>query len=230
MIRVAIVDDQDMIRVGLRTILETQPDVEVVAEAGDGLSAVRLVDQTETDVILMDIRMPGIDGVEAIRRIRAGHGPDNPRIIILTTYDQDENVLNGLRAGANGFLSKGVSPAELAEGIRDVVAGGGALSATAAAALIDNLTEQPVVHTDPGMTKLFEQLTAREREIVTAIVAGGGYRDIAAAMYLSPHTVKTHANRAMNKVGAHDRAQLVSYAYQAGFGTEERPSAGRPGQ
>ena len=220
MIRVAIVDDQDMIRVGLRTILEAQPDVDVVAEAGDGLSAVRLVDQTETDVILMDIRMPGIDGVEAIRRIRHSHGPDNPKIIILTTYDHDENVLSGLRAGANGFLSKGVSPTELADGIRDVVAGGGALSAAAAATLIDNLTDQPTVHTDPRMIKLFEQLTAREREIVTAIVAGGGYRDIAADMYLSPHTVKTHANRAMNKVGAHDRAQLVSYAYQAGFGTQ----------
>lgn len=218
-IKVAIVDDQDMIRVGLRTILEAQPGLEVVAEAGDGLSAVRLVEQPGIDVILMDIRMPGIDGVEAIRRIRGRHGPDAPKIIILTTFDQDENVLAGLRAGANGFLSKGVSPTELADGIRDVIAGGGALSAAAAATLIGNFADQPTVQTDPEMVKLFDQLTAREREIVEAIVAGGGYADIAAAMYLSPHTVKTHANRAMNKVGAHDRAQLVSYAYRAGFGT-----------
>ncbi|MGV1010635.1 MAG: response regulator transcription factor [Dermatophilaceae bacterium] len=221
MITVAIIDDQDMIRVGLRTILEAQSDIEVVAEAGDGLSAVRLVDQTEIDVVLMDIRMPGIDGVEAVRRIRASHGPHTPRIIILTTYDQDENVLAGLRAGANGFLSKGVSPTELADGIRDVIAGGGTLSAAATATLIGNLTAQPIVATDPAMTRRFDELTAREREIVEAIVAGGGYTDIAAQLYLSPHTVKTHANRAMSKVGAHDRAQLVSYAYLAGFGTQK---------
>ncbi|MHA6523607.1 response regulator transcription factor [Tessaracoccus sp. G1721] len=217
-IKVAIVDDQDMIRVGLRTILEAQPGLEVVAEAGDGLSAVRLVGNADIDVVLMDIRMPGIDGVEAIRRIRAEHGSAGPRIIILTTFDQDEYVIAGLRAGANGFLSKGVSPTELADGIRDVVAGGGVLSAAAAAALIGSLAE-PVVQTDPKMVALFGQLTAREREIVEAIVAGGGYTDIARTLFLSPHTVKTHANRAMNKVGAHDRAQLVSYAYRAGFGT-----------
>lgn len=221
MTTVAIVDDQDMIRVGLRTILEAQPDIEVVAEARDGLSGVRLIDQTNIDVLLMDIRMPGIDGVEAIRRIRSRHGPDSPKIIILTTYDHDENVLAGLRAGANGFLSKGVSPTDLADGIRDVVSGGGALSASAAAALIDNLTGQPIVPVDPQKVSLFDQLTDREREIVAAIVAGGGYADIAAELFLSPHTVKTHANRAMTKVGAHDRAQLVSFAYQAGFGTDK---------
>ncbi|SHJ04115.1 two component transcriptional regulator, LuxR family [Tessaracoccus bendigoensis DSM 12906] len=218
-IKVAIVDDQDMIRVGLRTILEAQPGLEVVAEAGDGLSAVRLIDTGEIDVILMDIRMPGIDGVEAIRRIRAAHGSEAPRIIILTTFDQDEYVLSGLRAGANGFLSKGVSPTDLADAIRDVVAGGGALSAAATATLIGSFTDQLIVPTDPKMVDLFGQLTAREREIVEAIVAGGGYNEIAKELFLSPHTVKTHANRAMTKVGAHDRAQLVSYAYRAGFGT-----------
>lgn len=218
-IKVAIVDDQDVIRVGLRTILEAQPDLEIVAEAGDGLAAVKLIESAEIDVVLMDIRMPGIDGVEAIRRIRAAHGPDAPRIIILTTFDQDEYVLAGLRAGANGFLSKGVSPTELAEAIHDVIAGGGALSASAAATLIGSFTAQPTVHTDPKMVDRFGQLTAREREIVEAIVAGGGYNEIAKELFLSPHTVKTHANRAMTKVGAHDRAQLVSYAYLAGFGT-----------
>lgn len=225
MIKVMIADDQDVIRLGLCTILQAQPDIEVVGEAGDGLSAVRLTEQLQPDVILMDIRMPGIDGIAAIRRIRAAHGPDTPKIIILTTFDQDDNVLGGLRAGADGFLSKGVSPSELADGIRDVASGGGVLSASAAAALIGNLTTQPIVESDPKMVELFDQLTAREREIVAAIVAGDSYTDIAKALYLSPHTVKTHANHAMSKVGAHDRSQLVSYAYRAGFGTT-RPRSG----
>ena len=123
MINVAIVNDQDMIRVGLRTILDAQADITVVAEVRDGLAGVRLADEVKADVILMDIRMPGIDGVEAIRRIRAKHGAAAPKIIILTTYDQDDFVLGGLRAGANGFLSKGVSPTELADAIRDVASG-----------------------------------------------------------------------------------------------------------
>ena len=217
MTRVIIVDDQEMIRVGLRTIIDALPELEVVAEACDGLEAVRIVDEVNTDVVLMDIRMPGIDGVEAIRRIRRTHPPAELRIIALTTYDHDQNVLNGLRAGANGFLGKGVGPAELATAIREVAAGGGSLSAAAAAILIRHVADAPAVPIDPAMAHRFAQLTPRETEIVTAMVTGADYTEIAKRLYLSPLTVKTHANRAMNKVGARDRAQLVSYAYQAGI-------------
>lgn len=221
MIRVAVVDDQEMIRAGLRTMLGAQPDIEVVGEAGDGLSGVRLADEVSADVMLMDIRMPGIDGVEAIRRIRTRHAPAALRIIILTTYGHDENVINGLRAGANGFLGKGVSPDELAAGIREVHAGGGALSSAAAAALIGHVAEASEAPPDPAMVRRFSELTAREREVVQAAVEGLDNAEIARRFYLSPLTVKTHANRAMTKVGARDRAQLVSFAFRAGF----RPSA-----
>ncbi|MCC6417491.1 MAG: response regulator transcription factor [Gemmataceae bacterium] len=217
MIRIIIVDDQEMIRVGLRTIIDALPELTVVAEAGDGLAAVRVVEETEADLVLMDIHMPGIDGVEAIRRIRRTHTPQDLRIIILTTYDQDQNVLNGLRAGANGFLSKGVGPTELATAINEVAAGGGSLSSAAAAILIDHVAAAPAVVVDPVMASRFTELTPRELEIVTALVAGHDYARIAADFFLSPLTVKTHANRAMTKVGAKDRAQLISYAYQAGI-------------
>jgi DNA-binding NarL/FixJ family response regulator len=217
MIRIIIVDDQEMIRIGLRTIIDALPELQVVAEAGDGLEGVRVVDEVEADLVLMDIRMPGIDGVEAIRRIRRTHSPEDLRIIILTTYDHDQNVLNGLHAGANGFLSKGVGPTELATAIREVAAGGGSLSSAAAAILIEHVTTQPAVTVDPEMAKRFSQLTPREREVVNAVVTGQDYAEIAAEFYLSPFTVKTHANRAMTKVGARDRAQLITFAYQAGI-------------
>ncbi|WP_344116862.1 response regulator transcription factor [Kribbella alba] len=214
-----IVDDQEMIRIGLRAILEAQEDIRVVAEAGDGLRAVELVARDPVDVVLMDIRMPGIDGVEATRRIREVWDGARVKIIVLTTFDQDANVLAALRAGANGFLSKGVGPAELADGIREVAGGGGALSAAAAAALIGHVAQEPGVVVDEALARTFDALTARERQIVVAVASGRSNEQIAADMYLSPFTVKTHANRAMTKVGARDRAQLVAYAYQAGLVT-----------
>jgi DNA-binding NarL/FixJ family response regulator len=219
MTTVLIVDDQEMIRVGLRAILDAQPDLEVVGEAGDGIQAVRLLADQPVDVVLMDIRMPGIDGVEATRRIRQRWPADTVKIVVLTTFDQDENVFAALRAGANGFLSKGVGPTELAAGIQEVVAGGGALSAAAAAALIEHVHDQPAVTVDPALAGMFAELTPREREIVIAAAAGRSNDEIAAELYVSPYTVKTHANRAMMKVGARDRAQLVAYAYRAGLVT-----------
>ncbi|GAA1662343.1 response regulator transcription factor [Kribbella alba] len=219
MTSVMIVDDQEMIRIGLRAILEAQEDIRVVAEAGDGLRAVELVARDPVDVVLMDIRMPGIDGVEATRRIREVWDGARVKIIVLTTFDQDANVLAALRAGANGFLSKGVGPAELADGIREVAGGGGALSAAAAAALIGHVAQEPGVVVDEALARTFDALTARERQIVVAVASGRSNEQIAADMYLSPFTVKTHANRAMTKVGARDRAQLVAYAYQAGLVT-----------
>lgn len=219
MTRVLIVDDQQVIRVGLRAILEAQPGFDVIGEAGDGLLAVRMTDERPPDVILMDIRMPGVDGVEATRRIRARWTADQVKIIILTTFDQDENVLAALRAGANGFLSKGVGPEELASSIREVVDGGGALSAAAAAALIEHVAGEPTVAVDPDAVRALADLTAREREIVAAVGAGLTNAEIARQLHLSPFTVKTHANRAMAKLGAHDRSQLVTYAYRAGLTT-----------
>jgi DNA-binding NarL/FixJ family response regulator len=219
MTSVMIVDDQEMIRIGLRAILEAQEGIEVVAEAGDGLRAVEILAAGPVDVVLMDIRMPGIDGVEATRRIREVWDGGRVKIIVLTTFDQDATVLAALRAGANGFLSKGVSPAELADGIREVAGGGGALSAAAAAALIGHVAQEQGVVIDQALARTFDALTARERQIVVAVASGRSNEQIAAAMYLSPFTVKTHANRAMTKVGARDRAQLVAYAYQAGLVT-----------
>lgn len=212
-----IVDDQEMIRTGLRTIIGAHPDLEVVAETGDALAAIRLLGTTEVDVVLMDIRMPGIDGVEATRRIRASYPAEQVRILVLTTFDQDENVLAAVRAGADGFFSKGAGPAELTAGIVRVAEGGRALSPTAVDALVDHVAEGKATPADPEIADRFEALTPREREIVQAIVTGLTNEQIAGDLYLSPFTVKTHANRAMVKVGARDRAQLVSLAVLAGI-------------
>lgn len=217
MIRIMIVDDQAMIREGLRAILASQSDIEVVADASDGLDALAKIDALELDLVLMDIRMPGIDGVEATRRLRERYAPDELRIVVLTTFDNDENVLAALRAGANGFLSKGVGPSDLADGIREVAAGGGALSAAASAVLIGQVAAQKAPTIDATMLDRFAALTPRERDVVAAIATGLDNTQIAAEMFVSPFTVKTHANRAMAKVGARDRAQLVAFAYRAGI-------------
>ncbi|WP_222196049.1 response regulator transcription factor [Modestobacter italicus] len=217
MIRVMVVDDQEMIRAGLRSIIGTHQDLEVVAEAGDGLAVLRQVDEVRPDVVLMDIRMPGIDGVEATRRIRLTHPPQQLRILVLTTFDQDENVLRALRAGADGFLSKGAGPTELTDAILAVAAGSRALSPTAVSAVVDHVVQQRAVDLDPVLTARFAELTPREREVVTAIVSGLDNAEIAERFFLSPFTVKTHANRAMTKVGARDRGQLVAMAIRAGL-------------
>ena len=217
MIRVMIVDDQEMIRAGLRTIVDAHPDLHVVAETGDALTAIRLLGTSPVDVVLMDIRMPGIDGVEATRRIRASHPAVELRILVLTTFDQDENVLAAVRAGADGFFSKGASPKELTEGIVRVFEGGRALSPNAVDALVDHVAEDRTATTDPSAASKLSTLTPRELEIVQAIVKGLTNDQIAADLFLSPFTVKTHANRAMMKVGARDRAQLVSLAVLAGM-------------
>ena len=217
MIRVLIVDDQEIIRAGLRTIIDAHPELSVVAEAGDGLAAIRVLGSMAVDVILMDIRMPGIDGVEATRRIRDTHPAETVRILVLTTFDQDENVLAAVRAGADGFFSKGAGPGELTAGILRVAQGGRALSAAAVDALVEHVAEDKGPPADPAASARFTGLTAREREVVAMIVGGLDNAEIAAQMYVSPYTVKTHANRAMAKVGARDRAQLVSLAVQAGI-------------
>ncbi|GAA2971483.1 DNA-binding NarL/FixJ family response regulator [Microbacterium terrae] len=217
MIRVLIVDDQEMIRTGLRTIISSSPDLEVVGDVGDGFLALEYLDAHPVDVVLLDIRMPGIDGVETTARIRKTHAPERVKIIILTTFEQEENVYAALSAGANGFLGKGVGPVELIDGIIDVSAGGGTLSTAAAAAAISRLAETPVQRVDEPLARRFEALTARERDVVVEVTKGLSNDEIAAAMFVSPFTVKTHVNRAMAKVEARDRAQLVAFAYRAGI-------------
>ena len=217
MIKVMLVDDQEMIRVGLRTILDASPNIDVVADAPDGFTALKLLDTTPVDVVLMDLRMPGIDGVEVTRRIRSRFAAEQVRIIVLTTFDQDENVIAALRAGANGFLSKGVGPSELAAGIAEVADGGGALSAKAAAALISRVTAQTEAPIDQALAARFEYLTDREREIVVAAAQGLDNDAIAKRLFISQLTVKTHINRAMMKLDVHDRAALIALAYKAGI-------------
>jgi DNA-binding NarL/FixJ family response regulator len=215
--KVLIVDDQEMIRLGLRSILEAQPTLEVVGDLADGLGIIPLLETRAVEVILLDLRMPGLDGVQITRRIRLHYSADQVKIIILTTFDQDENVLAALRAGANGFLSKGVKPSELVAAIEEVAAGGGALSPAAAGVVIDLVSDTSPVPVDPRLAARFALLTARERDVAIAATTGKSNEQIAAELFLSPYTVKTHANRAMAKVGARDRAQLVAFAYQAGL-------------
>lgn len=217
MIRVLLVDDQEMIRAGLRVIIEARPELSVVGEAGDGLTAVHLLRTLAADVVLLDLNMPGIDGVETVRRIRAAHGAGAPRVLVLTTFDQDENVLAALRAGADGFLSKGAGPSELHEGIVRVASGGHALSRTAIDALVSHVSSPPAPPVDAEAAALFADLTPREREVVALVTEGLDNAEIGRRIFISPFTVKTHANRAMMKVGARDRAQLVSLAVRAGL-------------
>jgi DNA-binding NarL/FixJ family response regulator len=212
-----VVDDQELIRVGLVTIVDAHPDLEVVVTAADGLDALRQLESVAVDVVLMDIRMPGIDGVETTRRVRRAFPADRVRICVLTTFEHDGDVVRALRAGADGFLGKGAGPAELTAGILEVARGGSALSAVAANAVVTHVASDTGVPEDPGAAALFEALTAREREVVAAIVTGLDNATIAAQFFLSPFTVKTHANRAMTKVGARDRAQLVTLAVRAGM-------------
>jgi len=217
MIRVMIVDDQELIRAGLRTIIDAHPELTVVADAADGFAALHQLETTEVDVVLMDIRMPGIDGVEVTRRLRQAYPPEQLRILVLTTFEQDENVLRALKAGADGFFGKGAGPAEITTGIREIARGARALSPSAVSAVVDHITHDTVVATDPAVAELFTRLTAREREVVHAIVSGLDNTEIAQKLFVSPYTAKTHANRAMTKVGARDRAQLVSLAFKAGM-------------
>ncbi|MDR1449382.1 MAG: response regulator transcription factor [Propionibacteriaceae bacterium] len=220
MIKVMLVDDQEMIRVGLRAIIDAQPGMEVVAEAGDGFAAVRAFEAAAPDVpdvVLMDLRMPGVDGVEATRRIRRAHPASEARIVVLTTFDQDANVLAAIKAGANGFLSKGVRPPELAAAIAEVYDGGGALSANAARVAIGHIADDNSVPVDSEAARLLEYLTVRELETLKAAARGLDNKQIAGELHITVLTAKTYINRAMMKLGVSDRAALVTIAYKAGL-------------
>ena len=220
MIRVVVADDQALIRAGLRGILEGEADVEVVAEAADGREAVEAARRTGADVVLMDLRMPGVDGIDATRLIRADAALAHVRVLVLTTFETDDYVDRALTAGADGFLGKGAEPRELVDAVRVVAQGGSSLSSRAARGLIDRLraSSPPSRGADDTAARaLVARLTDRERDVLRRVASGASNEEIAAALVLSPLTVKTHVNRAMTKVGAHDRAQLVVLAYEAGL-------------
>jgi DNA-binding NarL/FixJ family response regulator len=217
MTTVLLVDDQPAIRVGLRTILESA-GIMVAAEADDGDAAVVLAQRLRPDVVLMDLRMPGTDGIGATRRIRDNPGLAEIKVIILTTFDGDPNVLAALRAGADGFLGKSASPDEIIEAVHKAATGDLALSQKAQRALLRHLAEagEPAPP-DPEAAAMAAELTPRERDVVIAAAQGHDNDAIAAQLYISPLTVKTHLNRAMAKLHARDRGQLVATAYRIGL-------------
>ena len=217
MISVLLADDQALVRAGFRALLNAEPDIEVVAEAADGVEAVRLAQQTTPDVVLMDIRMPGVDGLEATRRIAADPALSGTKVVILTTFELDEYVFEALRTGASGFLVKDTEPVELLRGVRAVAAGDALLSPSVTRRVIGEFaTPGGRVHAGVPPTEL-AQLTDREREVMVLVGEGLSNDEIASRLVISPATAKTHVSRAMIKLGARDRAQLVVYAYEAGL-------------
>jgi DNA-binding NarL/FixJ family response regulator len=214
MIRVLLADDQALVRAGFRALLDAEPDIEVIGEAADGASAVRLASSTRPDVVLMDIRMPGVDGLEATRRIAADPALAHTRIVILTTFELDEYLFEALRVGAAGFLVKDTEPVELLRGVRAAAAGDALLSPRVTRRLIAEYASHARRPTPP---RSLEQLTDRERQVMALAAEGLSNEEIGARLFLSPATAKTHVSRAMVKLGARDRAQLVVYAYEAGL-------------
>jgi DNA-binding NarL/FixJ family response regulator len=216
-LRVLLADDQVLIRSGFAALINSAPDLEVVGEAGDGAEAIRQATALRPDVVLMDIRMPGTDGLEAARTITGSAELADVRIIVLTTFEADEYVLAALRSGASGFLGKSVEPDELLEAIRVVARGDALLSPRATRSLIARFLVQPQDGATDVRPDSLEVLTEREREIVALVALGLSNQDIADRLFLSPLTVKTHVNRAMTKLGVRDRAQLVVIAYESGL-------------
>ena len=216
-IRVLIADDQALIRAGFRALVDGAEDLVVVGEASDGQEAVALARSERADVVLMDIRMPGLDGLEATRRIGADEDLAGVKVLILTTFELDEYVYLALRAGASGFLGKSVDPDDLLDAIRLVAAGESLLSPAATRSLIASFLAQPSRVAAAGAPARLGDLTDREREIVALVAEGLTNDDIAERLVISPMTVKTHVNRAMAKLDLRDRAQLVVAAYQSGL-------------
>ena len=214
MIRVILADDQELVRSGFAALLRAEDGIEIVGEASDGLEAVGMALRTRPDVILMDIRMPGLDGIEATRRIAEHQELSAAHVIIVTTFDLDEYVFDAIRAGAAGFLLKDTSPGELIHAIRVVAAGDALMSPGVTRRLIAEFAARTrPIRPVPGI----DDLTQREREVVALAADGLSNEEIAGKLYLSQSTAKTHALRAMAKLGARDRAQLVAIAYQAGL-------------
>lgn len=217
MIRVILADDQSLVRAGFRVLLESAEDIEVVGEAADGQTAIDLARRSPADVILMDIRMPAVDGLEATRRIAADPDLSRLRVLILTTFEADEYIFEALRAGASGFLVKDTEPEDLIGAVRIVARGDALLSPSVTRRLIANIAGRGTGR--PIDTATLSVLTEREREVLALVAAGQTNNEIAATLYMSPLTAKTHVNRSMTKLNARDRAQLVVIAYETGLVT-----------
>jgi len=220
-ISVVLADDQLLVRAGFRALLNAEPDIEVVGEAGDGLEAVVQAQRTRPDVVLMDIRMPGVDGLEATRRIAADPALSGTRVVILTTFELDEYVFEALRTGASGFLVKDTEPVELLRAVRAVAAGDALLSPSVTRRVIGEFATpgrrgRPAMPPEEAERRL-EGLTDREREVMVLVAAGLSNDEIAARLRLSPATAKTHVSRIMTKAQVRDRAQLVILAYESGL-------------
>jgi DNA-binding NarL/FixJ family response regulator len=212
-IGVVIADDQALVRAGFRSLLDAQPDIDVLGEASDGEQAVSLAASLAPDIVLMDIRMPGLDGLEATRRIGADERLGGVKVVILTTFGLDEYVFEAIRAGASGFLVKDTEPEELVHAVRVVAAGDALLSPTVTRRLIEEFATRAKEPQTVGL----EALTERERQVVGLVGGGLSNEEIAERLVLSVATAKTHVSRAMTKLGARDRAQLVVRAYEAGL-------------
>jgi DNA-binding NarL/FixJ family response regulator len=214
-IRVVLVDDQALIRAGFKAIVDSAPDLEVVGESDDGANALEVIRDARADVVLMDVRMPGRDGIATTRAITADEDFAGVRVIVLTTFELDEYVVDAMRAGASGFLDKGVDPDTLLDAIRVVAGGDALLTPKATRALLGSMTDAAApTAVDEGAVSV---LTDREREVVALVGRGLSNNEIADSLYLSPLTVKTHVSRAMTKLRARDRAQLVVLAFRSGL-------------
>ena len=214
MIRILIADDETIVRAGLRMILETQPDLEVVGEAVDGQQALAQARDLLPDVVLMDVRMPQLDGLEATRRLLGG-SPSAPKVIVLTTFDLDEYVYDAIRAGASGFLLKSTAPQQLTAGIRSVIAGDALLAPQITRRLLERFTERPPRSLRPPPE--LAELTEREIEVLRLIAEGRSNAEIATALYVTSATVKTHVNHILTKLRLRDRVQAVALAYRTGL-------------
>ncbi|MCL2424659.1 MAG: response regulator transcription factor [Micrococcales bacterium] len=211
-IRVILVDDQQLVRAGLTMVVNAQPDMRVVGEAADGEAAVALVSRTPADVVLMDVRMPRLDGIEATAAITAD--PAAPRIVMLTTYDLDEYLLTAIKAGASGFLLKDAPPDDLVGAIRAVHSGDAVIAPASTRRLIDHVAALSGPDEDPAR---FAELTDREREVLVLVSRGMSNAEIASTLFLAETTVKTHVGRILTKLGARDRVQAVVIAYEGGL-------------
>jgi DNA-binding NarL/FixJ family response regulator len=213
-IRVAVADDQALVRSGFTMLLSVEPDIEVIGEASNGSEAVALAAREHPDVLLMDVRMPVVDGLEATRRITSDAALASTRVVILTTFDLDEYVHEALRAGASGFLLKDTLPAELLHAVRVVASGDALIAPRITRRLIEEFARRP----EPGVAAgvALDQLTEREREVLELVARGQSNAEIASALYVGHATVKTHVSRLLMKLDARDRAQLVMLAYETG--------------
>jgi DNA-binding NarL/FixJ family response regulator len=220
MTTVVIADDQELVRTGFRVVLESEPDIRVVGEAGDGSEAVRLAEELRPDVVLMDVRMPHMDGIEATRRIRARREGEQPHVLVLTTFDLDEHVYAALRAGASGFLLKDVRATQLADAVRTVAAGDALIAPSVTRRLVAEFAGRPAPLDPPGS---LAELTSREREVLELIARGLSNGEIAARLFVTEATVKTHVTRILAKLGLRDRVQAVVLAYESGV---VRPGSG----